>query len=48
MWDTNIKARWLIYYIGYNYDVPTLVLSAAGLVGGKNGTSPTVVAGVRR
>ena len=35
-------ATWIISYIGYNQDVPDMTVSAAGLSGGKSGTSPTI------
>lgn len=46
--DTGIGAKWIIYYIGYNRDLPDLVLSGAKLLGGKAGTTPQVVAATRR
>ena len=46
--DSAYSARWIIYFIGYNEDVPLLVTSAAGLTGGKDGSAPTVTAESRR
>jgi len=46
--DPNIGAKWIIYYIGYNQDLPDLVISNAGLSGGKTGTTPQAVAATRR
>ena len=40
--STGYGAKWIISYIGYNADVPDLVLSASGLTGGQSGTSPQV------
>lgn len=38
--DGSVGAKWIIYYIGYNKDLPDLVASGAGLVGGRAGTNP--------
>jgi hypothetical protein len=46
--DTGVGAKWIIYYIGYNKNLPDLVLSAAKLLGGKVGTTPSAIAATRR
>lgn len=40
--DPAYGATWIISYIGFNDDVDDLVVSAAGLTGGKDGTFPTM------
>ena len=44
----KIGAKWVIYYIGYNLDLPDLVVSGAGLLGGKAGTLPQILSATRR
>jgi hypothetical protein len=45
--DPNTGARWIIYYIGYNKDLPEL--SVVGmLAGGKAGKTPNISATTRR
>ena len=46
--DPTLGAKWIIYYIGYNQDLPDLVLSGAKLLGGKAGTTPQAIAATRR
>ncbi len=46
--DSAYSARWVIYFVGYNQDVPLLVASAAGLNGGKDGSIPSITASTRR
>lgn len=46
--NVNIAGRWVIYFVGYNDDIPTLVVSGAGLAGGKTGTTPQINVAVRR
>ena len=41
-------ATWIIYFTGYNGDIPDLVLNSAGLLGGGAGTPSTVTAMTRR
>ena len=40
--DPAYGATWIISFIGFNEDVDNLVVSGAGLFGGKDGTSPTI------
>ncbi len=46
--DPTIGAKWIIYYIGFNKDLPDLVTSGAKMLGGKTGTTPQVIAATRR
>ncbi len=45
--DPNTGARWIIYYIGYNKDLPDL--NAIGVLsGGKAGQTPNIKTSTRR
>ena len=46
--DPTTGAKWIIYYVSVNQDLPDLLTSNSGLLGGKNGTTPQVVAATRR
>ena len=46
--DPTIGAKWVIYYIGFNQDLPDLVVSGAKLLGGKSGTTPQASPATRR
>jgi hypothetical protein len=46
--DPLIGVKWIIYYIGYNKDLPDIVVSAAGLIGGRTGTTPEILSATRR
>jgi hypothetical protein len=46
--NVNIAGRWVIYFVGYNDDIPTLVVSGAGLAGGRTGATPVINVAVRR
>ena len=46
--DPTTGAKWVIYYIGFNKDLPDLVTSGAKMLGGKPGTTPQVIAATRR
>lgn len=41
-------AKWIVYYIGYNNNLPDLAASGAGLRGGKSGATPQITAVTRR
>ena len=46
--DPTVGAKWIIYYIGYNQDLPDLIINTAGLLGGRTGTSPQAYPATRR
>lgn len=46
--DAGVASRLNIYYIGFNQNLENIVVSGAGLKGGKDGTSPTIEAVTRR
>jgi len=46
--DPTTGCKWNIYYIGYNGNVPNIVASGAGLLGGRPGTTPTIAASTIR
>jgi hypothetical protein len=46
--DFGVSEKWIIYYFGYNKDVPLPVVVGGGLVGGGGGIKPTIVAANRR
>ncbi len=46
--DSKTGAKYVIYYIGYNQDLPDLVINGANLIGGRTGTTPQIVAATRR
>lgn len=46
--DPLVGAKWIIYYVGYNQDLPDFVLSNAGLIGGRAGSTPEITPFTRR
>ena len=46
--DFDVSGKWIIYYFGYNKDVPLPSVVNIGMKGGGGGVKPTVAAATRR